>query len=111
MNLETLTTNACHKAMKACVDHLLELGWAKQDIHEAADFILPRLRAEAKAILDKAVADLAEGLQTAARGYAPIAFNLEFVLAGNRVAREVNAGYKAAAAEHADRRLCTWGPQ
>ena len=95
MRLDNITTQACHKAMKACVDQLKELGWSSEDILAASATLLPRLRAEAKSILDDAVADLTEALASpCSKHYAAVAFNLEFVLAGNRVARAIDAEKK-----------------
>ena len=97
MRLDNITTQACHKAMKACVDQLKELGWSSEDILAASATLLPRLRAEAKSILDGAVADLTEALSDPCNYLSALrqaSFNLEFVLAGNRVARAIDSEKK-----------------
>jgi hypothetical protein len=99
MTLEQMTTTGCNKAMKACVDQLTELGWSKDEILDSSDCILQVLRDECKASLDGAMREFTEAMEVGASKYAPIGFALEFVLAGNRVARRIDAGMKAGAEE------------
>lgn len=90
MNLDQLTSHACDKATQSCISRLRELGWADEDISSRAEELAPRLRAEVQAVFDETFGDLLEGLKSAARNYAIVLFNLEFVLAGNRVAQAIN---------------------
>ena len=103
---EKLVERACAKAMQSCVSQLRELGWVDSDIENEVDAVLPMIRKEVHSTFPAAVEQLEEGLQSAARNYAMVLFNLEFVLAGNRAARAFDAAAKAAAEEHRDRRFC-----
>jgi hypothetical protein len=90
MTLDQLTSHACDKATNSCISRLRELGWTDNEIAEQAEELAPRLRAEVQAVFDETFGDLLEGLKSAARNYAIVLFNLEFVLAGNRVAQAIN---------------------
>jgi hypothetical protein len=103
---EQLVDHACAKAMQSCISQLRELGWLDCDIENEVDALLPMIRAEVHSTFPAAVEQLNEGLQSAARNYAMVLFNLEFVLAGNRAARAFDAAAKAAAEELRDRRFC-----
>jgi hypothetical protein len=94
--LDELISDACTKAMEACVKNLNRLGWTASDIHDHADTLLPRLREACKAVLDEAVADFIKAYEGGARGWAASAFYVPFIAAGVKVGSDIDAECKAA---------------
>lgn len=95
--LEQHTSQACRKAMEACIKKLQLLGWTPDEIADAAIALTERLRPEGRQAIDEAVEEFTKVVDAGSSyQWAIAAFYAPFVVAGIKVANEYHASVRGA---------------